>query len=71
MPATAPKLDAYGSVRLFHKMVECSYGQETDVVLNMIQEKQIPVAALKKLNEFRLNWPYHSSKFKRSLWNAI
>lgn len=51
MPATAPKLDAYGSVRLFHKIVECSYGQEMDVVLNMFQEKQIPVAALKQLNQ--------------------
>ena len=47
MPSTAPKLDAYATIRLFHKIVECSHGQEMDVVLNMIQEKQIPVAALK------------------------
>ena len=51
MPSTAPKLDAYATIRLFHKIVECSHGQEMDVVLNMIQEKQIPVAALKKLNK--------------------
>ena len=51
MPTTAPKLDAYATIRLFHKIVECSHGQEMDVVLNMIQEKQIPVTALKKLNK--------------------
>ena len=51
MPTAAPKLDAHDTVRLFHKIVECSHGQEMDIVLNMIQEKQIPVAALKKLNK--------------------
>lgn len=48
-----PKLDAHSSIQVFHKLVECSHSQDIDIIYNMIQEKQIPVNALKKLN--RLN----------------